>query len=115
MELKTAFEQHLPLKIVIEKGHERVVAEGFIVKGGIVFWDVGWYESSGHPIQFIAGKVSGRGPWTVGDKQILEMERDEKLFQTDWEPWQRFRNHPDGKLATRELAEEFTKEGHEIL
>ena len=113
MDLKEAFEKNLPLKIIISEGHERVIAEGFIVKDGIVFWDVWWYESSAHPDHFIKGLVSGQGPWKVGDSVVQEMDKQEFLYQADLEPWLRFKEHKDGKEATRKLAEEFTKRNYE--
>ena len=109
MKLAEAFENHLPLKVVISRDHERVISEGFIVGEGVVFYDVFWHETSSHPLHFIKGEVSGQGPWKVGDLTI-EIVEDEFLFQADWKSWLRFRNHGDGKGATRELAERLMKQ-----
>ena len=115
MKLAEAFENHLPLKVIISKDHERVIAEGFIVGEGIVFYDVFWYEASFHPIHLIEGEISGEGPWRVGEMVIEEMKEDEFLFEADWKSWLRFRNHEDGKEATRELAQRLMKQEFEDL
>ena len=115
MKLAEAFEKNLPLKVIISRDHERAIAEGFIVGEGVVFYDVFWYEASFHPIHFIKGEISGRGPWKVGDLVIKEMNENESLFEADWKPWLRFRNHEDGKDATRELAERLMKQEFEDL
>ena len=115
MKLQEAFENHLPLKVIISRDHERVIAEGFIVGEGVVFYDVFWYEASSHPIHLIEGEISGEGPWRVGEMVIEEMKEDEFLFEADWKSWLRFRNHEDGKEATRKLAQLLMKQEFEDL
>jgi len=115
MKLQEAFEKNLPLKVIISKNHERVIAEGFIVGEGVVFYDVFWYEASFHPIHLIKGEILGQGPWKVGGLVIMEIKEDEFLFEADWKPWLKFRNHEDGKEATRALAKRLMKQEFEDL
>jgi hypothetical protein len=116
MDLKTAFERNLPLKIILSKNRARVIAEGFVVKGGVFFWDIGWYESSSHPNHLVEGKISGEGPWKVGDKVIKELTEEEPLYVRDWMIWMTFRRTTEeGKQANRDLARDYTEEEFEIL
>ena len=119
MELKEAFEKNLPLKIVFppdEDGYtmQRVIAEGFVVGGGVVFWDVGWYEASSHPNHFVEGRITGTGPWKVGDKVIEEMKEDDDYWG-GWALWKKFQASPDGKDATRKLVKSFTEEDYKLI
>ena len=109
MELKEAFESNVPLKILVMEDHERVIAEGFIVDGGIEFWDTGWDEASFHPMHYVKGKITGQGPWKVGDKIITQLEGDEEDFEY-WQNWQNFKKTREGRYASRKRAKQFTDE-----
>jgi hypothetical protein len=111
--LEAAFEAHEPLKI-IQGNSQRVIAEGFVVPGGIVFWDIGWFESPGHPNHFVPGEISGQGPWKIGSAIVEEIRPGQRLFERDWRMWQAFRRSPEGKGATRALAKKFTEKIHVV-
>ncbi len=66
----------LPLAIDIGLDTPRIIAEGFIAPGGFAFADVGWDAPmhAGGQFHFVEGKVSGEGPWKVGDAVIREIE-----------------------------------------
>lgn len=114
MKLKEAFDKNLPLLIEVHDNGKRIIAEGFIVEGGIVFWDIWWYEASFHPIHFIKGDIVGDGPWTIGKNKIRGITKDDPA-RVVLDQWIVFLNSHEGKDATRELAKEFTQENYKLI
>ena len=91
------------------RGHRRVIAELFKIKGGIEFFDVGWYEATFHPQHQVMGTVTGEGPWQIGDEATISvLEEGDELWGNHM-LWERFKASEDGKLATRGLARSFVE------
>ncbi len=109
--------------ILIPNHGTRLAVEIFPYEDGAVFFDVGWPESSGHPMHVLPGPIEGRdGYWTFGDYEkdgrwigmIYDLETY-PIFQQNNDTWERYKRHEDGKdKATRERAYEFFKEGFGI-
>jgi hypothetical protein len=113
MDLFKIFEKEGQLVAVIEPGHTRLMVECFPHKGGLVFFDCGWPESSGHPIHELKGpiKESG-GHWELADG--VEVHRyDAKKFpklETNVLTWARYKKDPEGsRLSAHSRAKEFFK------
>jgi len=92
------FDEKRPLKIVFrsESGMslDRVIANLFKTSTGICFFDIGWYQSAGHPAHFIDGEVTGQGPWTVkglNDREyVIEVMDEDDPMMDEWAEWQEF-------------------------
>lgn len=96
MELTEARARGLPLVIDLGDGNERLMAEVFPHPDGIVFADIGWPDSTGHPFHVVAGELQGDGPWTIGRHEIRIAFDGERLF-ADWTRWQAWRASPAGR------------------
>lgn len=100
-ELQKRFEEHAPLMIypfgIGDATGPRVIAEGFVYTGGIVFFDVSWnnplggYNSS-HTVHFVEGEIEGPFPdfeetvyWKVGHATIHEIPDDDYSSSFDRE------------------------------
>jgi len=88
--------ENQPLLIEIEPDHKRLVAAIFPLtnKPGILFFDVFWPRSSGHPFHIVDGELRGENPWYVGGHKIIlldrQLEENEKFFM-EWDFWQKSR------------------------
>lgn len=78
-----------PLIIEIAPDNIRMIAEIFPTVNGIVFFDYGWHlEESAHPIHQVKGKITGTGPWRVGDAKIHELNQDDtQARHRAWWEW----------------------------
>jgi hypothetical protein len=98
-------------------GMKRLAVELFPYKDGAVFFDVGWTESSGHPIHVLPGPIiSDESQWGFGDIKregfVTAYVFDPELFPDlvgNHETWKRYLQHEDGKHATTEWAYEIFK------
>ena len=105
------------LVVTVEPGHQRLAVELFPYKDGAVFFDVGWTESSGHPLHVLPGPITGEYPrWEFGDPEskdslshfiveVFDREKHSKLIGNN-DTWAAYLQHPDGKHATTERARE---------
>jgi hypothetical protein len=105
------------LVVTVEPGHQRLAVEIFPYKDGAVFFDVGWTESSGHPIHVLPGPITGKYPrWELGDPEsdepfryfvveVFDREKYPQLIGNN-DTWERYLQHEDGKYATTERARE---------
>jgi hypothetical protein len=106
MKLQEAIKQNIPLVVEHPIGGTRYAAEMFVTLAGVVFFDIGWHDSSSHPVHLITGKPVGDGPWRVGDSIIREIEPSDSVNH-DKRKWDCFRRSDEGKKFTRELAEKY--------
>lgn len=87
-----------PLIVEIAPDNRRMVAEIFPAADGIVYFDYGWHVNVGvHPIHAVTGKITGKGPWRVGETVIRELELDDpQRYWLDWRDWQAIcvKNYP---------------------
>jgi hypothetical protein len=103
------------LVVTVEPGHQRLAVELFPYKDGAVFFDVGWTESSGHPIHVLPGPISGEYPrWEFGDPEsdepfsfftveVFDRAKHPQLIGNN-DTWAAYQAHEDGKHATTERA-----------
>ncbi len=91
--------ENKPLLIEIEPDDKRLVAAIFPLtkKPGILFFDICWPQSSGHPFHIVDGELSGENPWFVGDHKISLLSWDtwetdeEETYLMEWDRCQRAR------------------------
>ena len=101
------FKVREPLVISFNQGeirHQRAIAEIFPIRGGLLFFDTFWWDSSGHPIHAVHGKIMGDGPWFVKDPEnagikniridYLTQERFPLLF-SEYQAWLQRKNETD--------------------
>ncbi len=95
--------------LVVEIGeNRRTVAEIFPAANGVVFFDAGWtMNDSGHPIHVIEGKITGSGPWRVGEARIRLMTEDDP--QDWWQEWRDWREAIKRDYPPRERIEEIAR------
>ena len=98
MDLFEAHKEGWPLVIDTGDGGERLMAELFEHPQGIVFADIGWPDSPGHPFHTIEGDVVRVGEWRVGQHEIRVAFEGEKLYK-EWLRWQAWRETPQGRKA----------------
>jgi hypothetical protein len=104
MKLDEAIERGLPLAIRIDEGNDRVMAEAFVVPGGLAFADVYWRLSmSGHLFHFIKGEISGDGPWRVGSAEVRVIDHGDPRAD-EWNRWTAYKATPAGELSRRKEA-----------
>lgn len=106
MKDKNIYEVKEPLKIFHPIGGERVIAALFQVKDGIYFFDIGWPEATLNPLHFVAGQISGEGPWKIDDCEINLLEKDDPLMNEylEWLDYKKENNITDE--MTRKVFEE---------
>ncbi|HQM30602.1 MAG TPA: hypothetical protein PLR20_14740 [Syntrophales bacterium] len=117
------FEVKDPLVIEVPFGGRRLIAELFPLevvepgKKGLVFFDTWWRGATAHPVHIVEGEILGDGPWDIpgaeAEVELLDMTNEDDPLVGEWKDWQRYlKEDPDGRLATRELAEEIVKSGN---
>lgn len=101
-----------PLVISFNQGefkHQRAIAEIAPIRGGLLFFDTFWWDSSGHAIHEIRGKITGDGPWSVksedeGIKNVridyLTQDRFPLLF-SEYQTWLQRKNDIDPERYER--------------
>ena len=79
-----------------------------------MFLDVGWSEplASMPRAHYMPGKVTGTGPWKVGDWTIREVDPEtDPEYVAEWERWCRWRVETH---ATREAGASYASEFLEL-
>ena len=114
------FQEKGPLVVYSPEGGRRLAAEIFRLQDitgrpGIVYFDVGWYGSFGHPVHVLEGDLTGDGPWEIEGNMAMidridEGPQDDEL-RAEWKEWARFKRTPDGAKATRAYAEQILRQG----
>ena len=93
-----------PVMIHVRKNIDRVIAEIFPHKDGIVFADLGFCDplNSGHPFHLVEGELTavGKNKWKVGKATIRVPAPDESFYQ-EWVNWMVAKKN---FVCTRELA-----------
>lgn len=106
--MSNLFEKHAyPLVIEIKIDEDdiitRTVAEIFPTANGIVFFDLWWHlNDSGHPIHVIEGKITGNGPWRVGNKALIRYMSEEDPYNR-WAAWMRWKEAIEKSYVSREI------------
>lgn len=114
MTLQEAIDAKLPLAIRIDESNDRVMAEAFVIPGGVAWADVFWFMAEGrhpfHILQSDAGAgVSGTGPWRVGTAEIRVIDHgDPKVRELN--RWQNYLAGEDAGRSTRALAWQMIQE-----
>ncbi len=104
MKLDEAIERGLPLAIRIDEVNDRVMAEAFVVPGGLAFADVYWREAAGrHPFHFIQGEITGDGPWRIGSAEVRVIDHGDHRA-AEWNRWAEYKATPAGARSTRDDA-----------
>jgi hypothetical protein len=95
-------------------GGRRNIAEIFPTGTGIVFFDVWWYGSDGHPVHRVNGKVTkssiDEGSWIIdpGGKDtvsiIYTLTKDDNGLWEERQAWEEYKKTAKGKNATTERS-----------
>lgn len=104
MKLQEAIDAGLPLAVRIDGDNDRIMAEAFVVPGGVSFVDVYWRLSLGTtPFHMLRGTVTGDGPWRVGSAEIRVIDHGDPRA-SEWNRWRAYRQSDEGQLSTRQAA-----------
>jgi len=79
-----------PLAIRFGDGTEKVVAHCFPHTLGLLYLDIFWHQSSPEQAaHLIKGKISGDGPWKIGDAviRVLGCNHTDPQLQSQYAPW----------------------------
>ena len=85
-DLMEAYDSGARLSVNVAGGW-RVISSMVEYDGGIAFADLFWSEPSysGHPFHIVEGKITGEGPWKVGDTEIRRIrQKDGSTAPDDW-------------------------------
>ncbi len=102
------FKVREPLVVRYPDGDERLIAEMFAHRDGVVFFGCGWvYEKE--PAQLLPGPIvkNGEGCWRLGDISVRVVTREEfPMSALQAELWEQFNITENREDATRERAYE---------
>lgn len=109
--LSEALERGEALLVDLGDGNARPIAEGFVARKGLAFADIGWAAPAhgGNPLHLVEGKISGDGPWRIGDVEVRPILPFETLL-LEWQSWQEFKKTTEGKGATRQRARDLLEQ-----
>lgn len=95
-----------PYLIIHPIGGRRISEFVFMHKdGGACFLDLGWDTTTSHPFHLIDGPIELiEGSYRCGGGVIVQELRPEDPLWSRWLNWLDYKQSPDGKLATDELA-----------
>jgi hypothetical protein len=101
MDLYDAHRAGMALAIKTELGGERLMAEVWPRKEGLVFADIGWPGSPAHAFHTVIGVVVTEAnlqkceAWRINRQPIRVVERSEPLFE-EWRSWALWKStHPE--------------------
>jgi len=82
-----------PLVVRFADGREEVVAACFPHPLGMLYLDLFWHlRSPGEAAHLLRGKLTGEGPWKVGDAvvRVLGCQNTDPQLHPQYLPWQRY-------------------------
>jgi hypothetical protein len=104
--LTQAYKAGTPLVIDLGGGNRRVLAGLLVTPYGLAFADVGWFDVGHQPYHFVAGKVTGSGPWSIGSAQIEELEPGDELVP-QWNAWLDARDQAPAGVTVEDMLQKF--------